>query len=184
METRSVSNNCSQQFELKTKTKIFRLNSREKTLVVVVLAALLVGLWLPERIIVSTSPSLKHRIFFLTRANSEIKLGDYLVFRHKDSGFVQKGLDPANDRMIKKVGCRPGNILFTDVDRNSFCGQKLLGVALQTDSKGRSLPLFQFSGPVPENSYFMVGTNPRSFDSKYFGFVHADDILYKALPIW
>ncbi len=180
METRSVSSNCSQQFE----TKNLRLNNREKTLVIVVLAALLVGAWLPERIIVSTSPSLKHRIFFLTRANSEFKLGDYLVFRHKDSGFVQKGLDPANDRMIKKVGCRPGNILFTDVERNYFCGQKLLGVALQTDSKGRSLPLFQFSGPVPENSYFMVGTNPRSFDSKYFGFVHADDILYKALPIW
>lgn len=180
METRSVSSNCSQQFE----TKNFRLNNREKTLAVVVLAALLVGIWLPERIIVSTSPSLKHRIFFLTRANSEIKLGDYLVFRHKDSDFVQKGLDPTNDRMIKKVGCRPGEILSTDIERNYFCGQKLLGVALQTDSKGRSLPLFQFSGTVPEDSYFMVGRNPRSFDSKYFGFVHADDILYKALPIW
>lgn len=184
METRSVSNNCSQQLELKTKTKIFRLNNREKTLVVVVLAALLVGAWLPERIIVSTSPSLKHRIFFLTRVNNEIKLGDYLVFRHKDSDFVQKGLDPANDRMIKKVGCRPGEILSTDLKRNYFCNQRLLGAALQTDSKGRSLPLFKFSGPVPEDSYFMVGTNPRSFDSKYFGFVHADDILYKALPIW
>lgn len=184
METRSVSSNCTQQLELKSKTKIFRLNHREKTLVVVVLAALLVGAWLPERIIVSTSPSLKHRIFFLTRVNSEIKIGDYLVFRHKDSGFVQKKLDPENDRMIKKVGCRPGEILSTDVERNYFCGQKMLGVALKTDSKGRSLPLFQFSGPVPEDSYFMVGTNPRSFDSKYFGFVHADDILYKALPIW
>jgi type IV secretory pathway protease TraF len=180
METRSVSSNCSQQFE----TKVLRLNNQEKTLVIVVLVALLVGAWLPERIIVSTSPSLKHRIFFLIRANSEIKLGDYLVFRHKDSDFVQKGLDPANDRMIKKVGCRPGNILSTDVERNYYCGEKLLGVALQTDSKGRSLPLFQFSGPVPENNYFMVGSNPRSFDSKYFGFVHADDILYKALPIW
>ena len=180
METRSVSSNCSQQFE----TKNLRLNSREKTLVVVILAALLVGAWLPERIIVSTSPSLEHRIFFLTRANSEIKLGEYLVFRHKDSGFVQKGLDPENDRMIKKVGCRPGDLLSTDVERNYFCGQKLLGVALQTDNKGRSLPQFEFSGPVPEDSYFMVGTNPRSFDSKYFGFVYADDILYKALPIW
>ncbi|MBB5348407.1 S26 family signal peptidase [Desulfoprunum benzoelyticum] len=180
METRSGSSNCSLQFE----TKNLRLNNREKTLAVVILAALLVGAWLPERIIVSTSPSLEHRIFFLTRANSEIKLGDYLVFRHKDSDFVQKGLDPANDRMIKKVGCRPGNILSTDVERNYFCGHKLLGVALKKDSKGRSLPLFQFSGPVPEDSYFMVGTNPRSFDSKYFGFVHANDILYKALPIW
>ncbi len=170
--------------QAKTKTKILNLNSREKTLALTVLAALLLGAWLPGRIIVSTSPSLEHRIFFLTKAKHEIKLGDYLVFRHEDTHFVQKGLDEENDRMIKKVGCLPGEILSTDVERIYFCGQRLLGVALQTDSKGRSLPQLQFSGPVPEDSYFMVGTNPRSFDSKYFGFVHADDILYKALPLW
>ncbi|MGB3222834.1 MAG: S26 family signal peptidase [Desulforhopalus sp.] len=169
---------------MKPKTKNLRLNSREKTLTIVILAALLIGVWLPERLIVSTSPSLEHRIFFLTRSDRDIKLGDYLVFRHEDTRFVRKGLDSGNDRMIKKVGCRPGDILSTDLERNYYCGQKLLGTALPTDSKGRSLPQFQFSGLVPENSYFMVGTNSRSFDSKYFGFVDADDILYKALPIW
>ncbi|MBM9615700.1 S26 family signal peptidase [Desulfobulbus rhabdoformis] len=184
METRSKSNKSYQQQEAKTKTKNFRLNSREKTLAVVVLASLLVGAWLPERIIVSTSPSLEHRIFFLTRPNHEIKIGDYLVFRHEGTSFVQKGLDPDNDRMIKKVGCSPGDLLSTVLKRSYLCNQRLLGVALQTDSKGNSLPLFEFSGPVPENKYFMVGSNPRSFDSKYFGFVDADDILYKALPIW
>ncbi len=168
----------------KTKRKILNLNNREKTLALVVLAALLAGAWLPERIIVSTSPSLEHRIFFLTKAMKEIKLGDYLVFRHKDTSFIKKGLDEENDRIVKKVGCLPGNILTTDAEGKYFCGQKLLGIALQTDSKGRALPHFLFTGPVPENSYFMVGTNPRSFDSKYFGFIHAKDILYKALPLW
>ena len=170
--------------EKRSVSRILNLNSREKTLAIVVLAALLVGAWLPERIIVSTSPSLEHRLFFLTRTNNEIKIGDYLVFRHEDTSFVHKGLARENNRMVKKVGCSPGNILSNDIERNYFCGQTQLGVALQTDSKGRSLPLFQFSGPVPEDSYFMVGTNPRSFDSKYFGFVHADDILYKAFPLW
>ena len=177
METRSVSKNRDK--------KIFRKrNNREKTLAIVVLAALLVGAWLPERIIVSTSPSLHHRVFFLTKAKNTIKTGDYLVFRHKDVTFVHKGLDQGNDRLIKMVGCCPGQILTSDADRKYFCNQRLLGKALDTDSKGRPLPLFQFAGPVPESSYFMVGTNPRSFDSKYFGFVHADDILYKALPLW
>lgn len=179
---RSISNNRLQLTT--TKRGIFKLSSREKTLALAVLAALLLGAWLPERIIVSTSPSLGHRIFFLTKAKNKIKLGDYLVFKHKDTSFVKKGLEPENDRMVKKVGCLPGDILTTDAEGKYFCNQRLLGTALQTDSKGRTLPHFLFSGPVPESSYFMVGTNPRSFDSKYFGLIHADDILYKALPLW
>ena len=106
------------------------------------------------------------------------------MFQHTDTTFVRRGLDQENDRLIKRVGCGPGENLTSDADKQYFCGQKLLGKALETDSKGRPLPLFQFTGLVPESSYFVVGTNPRSFDSKYFGFVHADDILYKALPLW
>ena len=162
----------------------WKLNSREKTLAIVVLAALLAGSWLPGRLIISTSPSLEHRIFFLTKAKDSIKIGDYLVFKHEDTSFVHKGLDQKNDRLVKKVGCSPGNRLSVDSKRTFFCGQRELGKALKADSKGRSLPVFDFTGVVPDNSYFMVGTNPRSFDSRYFGFIHADEILYKALPIW
>ena len=162
----------------------WKLNSREKTLAIVVLAALLTGAWLPGRLIISTSPSLDHRIFFLTRAKDSITTGDYLVFRYKDTRFVHKGLDQENDRLVKKVGCCPGEMFSVDAERAFICGQRELGKALETDSKGRSLPVFEFTGLVPDNSYFMMGSNPRSFDSRYFGFIHADEILYKALPIW
>jgi len=171
----------------KTNRKFRKLNTREKTLAIVVLAALLVGAWLPERIIVSTSPSLQYRVFFLikTKINKKVETGDYLVFRHKDTRFIHKGLDQENNRLVKKVGCSPGDVLTRDaVKKEYFCGQTSLGTALTIDSKGRTLPSFQFTGPIPEGSYFVVGSNPRSFDSKYFGFVHADEILYKALPLW
>jgi type IV secretory pathway protease TraF len=168
------------------KGKIFgRLNNREKTVAVVFLAALLVGSWLPERIIVSSSPSLDHRVFFMAPVRKEkIRTGDYLVFRHKDTTFIHKGLNPKNDRLIKKVGCSPGEMLTTYSSKKYLCEQSLLGTALETDSEGNPLPAFQFTGPVPKNNYFMIGVNPRSFDSRYFGFVHADEILYKALPLW
>jgi conjugative transfer signal peptidase TraF len=165
--------------------KLFRKLSRgEKTWAIVVLAALLTGAWLPERIIVSTSPSLDNRIFFLTKTKAAIKNGDYLVFKHRDTSFVRKGIDQANDRLLKKVGCSSGEMLLVNTKKTFFCGSKELGTALDVDSKGRPLPVFDFTGVVPDNSYFMVGTNPRSFDSRYFGFIHADEILYKALPIW
>ena len=168
--------------------KIFRkLGKREKAIGIVVLAALLVGGWLPGRLAVSTSPSLQHRIFFLSQVKTEnINNGDYLVIQHTDgsSPFVRKGIKPDNNRLIKQVGCAPGMRLRRDMDRQFFCEDKLIGKALIKDSKGHLLPEFHFGGIVPDNSFFVVGSNPRSFDSKYFGFVHADDILYKALPLW
>jgi type IV secretory pathway protease TraF len=106
------------------------------------------------------------------------------VFKHRDTSFVRKGIDQDNDRLLKKVGCSSGEMLLVNTKKTFFCGSKELGTALDVDIKGRSLPVFDFTGVVPDNSYFMVGTNPRSFDSRYFGFIHADEILYKALPIW
>lgn len=168
----------------KNTTRFPSLNNQEKAVAVVVLAALLVGSWLPERISISTSPSLQHRVFFLSKTKRNIKTGDYLVFRHEDTSFTQKGLKPTNQQMIKQVGCSPGKSLTQNGDKKYFCNQKYLGTALATDSTGRRLSTFQFTGPIPENNYFMVGSNPRSFDSKYFGFIHAEEILYTALPLW
>jgi len=171
-----------------TKNQLFRqLNIREKEVVIVMLAALLVGLWLPERIIVSTSPSLIHRVFFLVPLNRDkITGGDYLVFKAKEgeTSFIRQGLNEKNDVLIKRVGCAPGELLTRNKNRAWLCERENLGVPLETDSRGRTLPHFQFAGIVPEDSYFMVGDDPRSFDSRYFGFIHGDDVLYQALPLW
>ena len=181
MEKKSASNSS-----IKKEKRLFRkLSGREKTLIIVFLAALLVGLWLPERIIVATSPSLNHRVFFRTHAYAKkIKTGDYLLIKHADTSFVDKGLNKNSNYMIKQVGCSPGESLTRNSDGQFYCDEKPLGKALDTDGTGRLLPQFTFVGPVPDGSFFMVGSNPRSFDSKYFGFVHEDNILYKALPVW
>lgn len=161
------------------------LSNREKSVILVFLAALLLGGWLPSRIIISTSPSLSHRVFFLVPAvRKKIEKDQYIVIRHRETTFVRQGLNPDHERIIKKVGCVPGEILTRDVTGNFFCNGFLLGTSLKQDSTGRDLPQFHFSGTIPEDSYFLAGSNPRSYDSKYFGFIHADDILFKALPLW
>lgn len=30
----------------------------------------------------------------------------------------------------------------------------------------------------------MVGTHPRSYDSKYYGFIDVHEISHQALPLW
>ena len=52
------------------------------------------------------------------------------------------------------------------------------------DSKGNDLPIFKYQGLIPEQQYFMIGTNPRSYDSKYYGFINYGVFIAKAYPIW
>lgn len=165
-------------------SKAVRLSRREQSLLLVLLAFFLLGAWLPPRLSVATSASLGHRVFFLLPRPDKIQSGDYLVFRHQDLLQVQPGLNPAIELMIKKAGCLPQEQLESDAQSRFFCKGSFLGQALPTDSTGKALPRFSFNGPVPEGKLFMVGEHPRSFDSKYFGFINAQDILHKALPLW
>lgn len=164
------------------------LSGLDKTVAVVFLAALLLGSFLPGRLIVAVSDSLDHRIFFMTGFNrNAIKSGDYLVFqgdRREISVHTKPLVDKNLDRLIKKVGCAPGEMLTRDDQGEFFCNGCFVGKALEADSLKRPLPQFHFSGIVPENCFFMIGTNPRSYDSRYFGFIDVDKVLHKALPIW
>jgi conjugal transfer pilin signal peptidase TrbI len=166
----------------------FQLTRWEKTVAMVFLAALLLGSSLPGRLIVAISDSLDHRLFFLTAINRDtIKNGDYVVFRGSKEEVEKHAKHMLNkdlDRLIKKVGCTPGEMLTRDTQGQFFCQGAFIGQALEADSLKRPLPQFQFSGIVPGKKFFMIGTNLRSYDSKYFGFVDADKITHKALPLW
>lgn len=164
----------------------WKLNRRERRAALVLLAGIVVGVSLPGRIIVATSDSLDHRIFFKVPVPARIETGDYLLFRlqgEKHKEHIRKGIRE-NDVLIKKVGCVPGETLTRDGEGTFYCHQIRLGTALKSDSNGNELPVFSFIGPIPEGSYYMMGTNPQSFDSRYFGLIDADEFISKALPLW
>ena len=162
----------------------WRLNRREQVVALVVLASCLLGAWVPGQLTVATSASLDHRVFLLRPVPAQIETGDYLVFRHRDLNQVRQGLGTNRERMIKRVGCRPGEWLRVDAELRFTCDGRPLGQALATDSQGRPLPRFTHNGPVAAGQLFLVGTHPRSYDSRYFGFVDAHEILHQALPLW
>jgi type IV secretory pathway protease TraF len=144
---------------------------------VVMTAALAMGIWLPAHISVTLTSSVGYRLFFLTEPEfRDFRQGDYLLF--------DKHLDQAQtDRLLKKVGCAPGQRLSA-VEGKFSCDGHFLGRALARDAKGNPLPQFIFNGIVPAGSLFMVGSHPRSYDSRYFGFIHADSVFKKAYPLW
>ena len=144
---------------------------------VIMTAALVVGLWLPGHISITLTPSLGYRVFFLTEPEPiDFKEGDYLLF-HKHLDHAQ------TDLLLKKVGCATGHRLTVN-NGEYYCDENYLGQALTQDSKENRLPQFIFNDFVPADSLFMVGNHPRSYDSKYFGFIYADSVLKKAYPIW
>lgn len=166
--------------------KFFKRLTRKEVLTILFFAPVVmsIGWWLPGKIDVVTSDSISYRIFFLGPVPEKIKVGDYIVFKYNHGyKFLAKSLTK-HSLFTKEVGCGPGDLLAVDVNRRFTCDGNPLGQALKADSHGNPLPLFSSNGIIPPDNYFALGINPRSFDSKYFGFIKKNEILYKAYPIW
>ena len=164
------------------------LTRKQQWLIVALIPVAGLAWLLPGRLDVVVSGSLSHRIFLLVSVPEKIQLGDYLLFKYQNGHryvdlYIRKSLT-SHDILTKQVGCAPGNVLKVDEDRSFTCNGQPLGQALQTDTNGDVLPLFVFNGVIPQDNYFMVGSNARSYDSRYFGFIRKDEIAYKAYPLW
>jgi type IV secretory pathway protease TraF len=150
----------------------------------VFVSALAIGLWLPGHISVTLTSSVGYRFFFLSEPESpDFKEGDYLLFHKQLVHAPLQGNQAVTDKLLKKVGCATGQRLTVN-NGEYYCDENYLGHALTQDAEGKRLPQFIFNGLVPAGSLFMIGSHPRSYDSRYFGFIHADTVLKKAYPLW
>lgn len=161
------------------------LRQKDVVTAAVALLVVLLGLWLPSHLLVSTSPSLEHRVFLRLAFDGQEgrPQGEYLVFSHPGGAHIHQGLHQCNNLLIKQVGCRPGEKLTME-NGQVFCQGMPLGEQLETDGQGRKLPRFIYDGIVPPGKYFMIGSHERSYDSRYFGFIDEQQFRYLALPLW
>jgi conjugal transfer pilin signal peptidase TrbI len=53
---------------------------------------------------------------------------------------------------------------------------------IETDSLGRSLPMVE-EMVIPEGRYFVTGTEDRTFDSRYWGLIHEEQVIGQAFPL-
>ena len=127
--------------------------------------------------IVNLDNSIKGKIFWTEKKTYPLKEGDIIVFKFKGSRYFPKGA-----RFIKTVACLPGQTLTTS-GRCFRCSGKLLGCAKTKDRQGNPAPLFVWNGKIPDNKYFVMGTNPDSYDSRYWGFVDRKQIICRAKRI-
>jgi len=97
---------------------------------------------------------------------------------------AQRGYLPARVPLLKRVGavapqevCIVGSIIRIDGVPSA--------AVLPADRWGRPLPSWQQCRRLEAGELFLLSaTNPASFDSRYFGPVHASAVIGVAHPIW
>lgn len=162
--------------------KPLNLDFRNWRLWLAITVLLVAGTLLPYKISVTLTPSLKHRIYWLTRNPDKVVRGDYVLFRHRELSD-RMGMKKSED-VMKILGCNEGELLTVDAEKKFYCNGGYLVRAKDISLKGEPLQHFIFNGPVPKGFMFVMGQHKDSYDSRYFGFVDKSRILAKAYPIF
>ncbi|ADU66207.1 type IV secretory protease [Desulfurispirillum indicum S5] len=131
---------------------------------------LLIG-YLAPRLVVSTTPSLPHTVFWRTdKPVTKLMLGDYCHFAPPASISWQHLPTVPNPMFIKRASCMPGQQLVRQGE-HFYCDGQYIATALKRRQSLERYPSFTWDGPVPAGQVFVTGSHPQSLDSRYFGFV-------------
>lgn len=158
-------------------------------LLIFLMAAILIRLF---GVIINITPSMKEGIYF--RKFGEVKSGDIVAAclsdPYKEIGlsnhYIQNsarcgGADP----VIKKVIAVPGDNVILMKDYIFVNNVRYPFKTFYVDSKNRKLIVYPRGKYLRTNGYWLVGTDSeKSWDSRYFGPVKKEQILFKLKAFW
>lgn len=144
--------------------------------------------------IINISKSLPLGIYKTYEIKEELKIGDIVVFipNKKNKEFmIERGYLKEKDlakTLMKKIAGIEKDV-FT-VEKSELFGLVLkknnkeeLGFVSSQDRRFRNLPYINYL-KLKKDEYFLIGESIFSYDSRYFGAVKREEILYKAKPIF
>lgn len=170
-------------------TRIKGLRGKKRGFVVLAVVLMVVaGSYLPGKISVTMTDSVKHRIFWIDSRLDRLAVGSYVVFGLDVSLFRDMTLPDQVVRgekvvAIKRIGCEPGQVLQVR-DRVAHCEDSLISVAKTHSLEGEPLEAFEYSGVIPDGFVYLVGDSQDSYDSRYFGLISRGEIMAWARPIF
>ena len=113
---------------------------------------------------------------------SKLDVGDYIFFSyHGEKQYPQYGVTEGS-LLVKIVTALPGMKVKVD-DHYVYINGQIKGAVLHTDRKGNPVDYFHYDGFVPKGKVFVMAPHPRSFDSRYWGFVDESWGLHKCWPL-
>lgn len=137
-----------------------------------------------------------HRFFWLVRHPDRYQRGDLVAFRMNDR--LISHLEPAEVRQrpyirngklfLKQLVGMPGDqvtIIPLDPERDRIIiNDRPVADTIGRDRLGNPIKTARLANRIPEHQYFVMLTHPRSFDSRYYGYVSLDMIEGRVIPLW
>ena len=138
------------------------------------------GSLIPGRLVIATSNSIEHRVFFkqIKFSRDEVKKGSYVLMELYTD--VQPDCMPC--LISKKVSCTEGDTL-TISGNEYFCNDQLIGKSKKFSQKGKPTNPYIQTGKLGKGEIFVTGNHKDSYDSKYFGPRKIEDVKALLLPI-
>ena len=130
-------------------------------------------------LIVTLTPSLKHHVYFKSGGIEKLQKGDYVLFKLENDIYAKP-----DDIILKEVVCLEGESLEVTSDKRFFCNGVFLNKAKDYTRAGEKLNHFAYNGIIPEGSFFVIGHHKDSYDSRYFGFIHKEQMAESARPFF
>lgn len=144
-----------------------------------------------ENYMYNTSESLPEKLFKIEDSDGTINKGDYISFCP-----TKKILQPMIDMKIARksseclLGYEP-HLKIVGAVENDYLRVKddgiyVNGIKIRSDLRPYYdyLSQFKYDGIVPKNMMFVYGTNEKSYDSRYYGFISKDKIIKKVKPVF
>ena len=158
------------------------------------------SLFLPLFLIILNILGIYTRKYFVLNISSSIPIGIYKVDKSID--FKRGDIVTFSTKKYKDILDYPGsikNITFSKyiagisgdyirIENNKiYINNKEKGNIFKVDGLNNRLPqLKEKEYIVKEDEVFVLGTNDKSFDSRYYGCIKKSDVIYKLVPfiIW
>jgi conjugative transfer signal peptidase TraF len=137
--------------------------------------------------IINESASMAKGVYGRSGNVVDLKRGDVIAMAMhapaKDYLVEELGY-PEGTMLIKRVAGLSGDVMCRHNERVTINATTVYAARL--DSRGNPLPYWQGCIALSPNEVFLLGDNPASFDSRYFGPVTASQIsgTYKAVMTW
>jgi conjugal transfer pilin signal peptidase TrbI len=121
-----------------------------------------------------------------------VDLDDRALDRGAYVAFVSKQMEPfyANGTIaVKLVAGQSGDRVTVNEGGVSINGRHF-GVLVHLNrgeklwQMGRRVEDVERDEQVPKGHLWMMGTNPRSYDSRYWGYIQAEQVIGRAIPLW
>lgn len=129
------------------------------------------------KIFFNITSSIKPGLYIMREYNRKlpIKKGTFVIFSVPDKAV--KNREYYQDFIKEVVGVYGDNIEV--ISNKIYINQEFKGYILEKDSYGNSIrTLKEGKQEIKENEYFVMGENPKSYDSRYWGAIKQQDILY------